>query len=113
MGTPYKMKKNGDLFTPCVEGRDRPACTEASAGTRDSLRQKEPLADEPGSGQPFLVGSWPFAENPGSGHAFLVGKRGGGGGIRTPETLTGLTVFKTAGLNRSPTPPQTNYIPQE
>ena len=31
---------------------------------------------------------------------------GGGGGIRTPETLTGLTVFKTAGFNRSPTPPQ-------
>ena len=30
---------------------------------------------------------------------------GGGGGIRTPETLTGLTVFKTAGFNRSPTPP--------
>src|SRR5271170_5256077 len=30
---------------------------------------------------------------------------GGGGGIRTPETLTGLTVFKTAGLNHSPTPP--------
>ena len=33
------------------------------------------------------------------------GLRGGGGGIRTPETLSGLTVFKTAGLNRSPTPP--------
>ena len=32
--------------------------------------------------------------------------RGGGGGIRTPETLTGLTVFKTAGFNRSPTPPE-------
>ena len=30
---------------------------------------------------------------------------GGGGGIRTPETLTGLTVFKTAGFNHSPTPP--------
>src|SRR5260370_8823989 len=30
---------------------------------------------------------------------------GGGGGIRTPETLSGLTVFKTAGFNRSPTPP--------
>jgi hypothetical protein len=33
--------------------------------------------------------------------------RGGGGGIRTPETLSGLTVFKTAGFNRSPTPPST------
>ena len=30
---------------------------------------------------------------------------GGGGGIRTPETLSGLTVFKTAGFNHSPTPP--------
>ena len=30
---------------------------------------------------------------------------GGGGGIRTPGTLSGPTVFKTAGLNRSPTPP--------
>jgi hypothetical protein len=32
---------------------------------------------------------------------------GGGGGIRTPETLSSLTVFKTAGFNRSPTPPFT------
>ena len=32
-------------------------------------------------------------------------RTGGGGGIRTPETLSGLTVFKTAGFNRSPTPP--------
>jgi hypothetical protein len=31
---------------------------------------------------------------------------GGGGGIRTHETLSGLTVFKTAGVNRFPTPPQ-------
>ena len=31
--------------------------------------------------------------------------RGGGGGIRTHETLSGLTVFKTAGVNRFPTPP--------
>ncbi len=30
---------------------------------------------------------------------------GGGGGIRTPETLTGLTVFKTAAFNHSATPP--------
>ncbi len=30
---------------------------------------------------------------------------GGGGGIRTPEALSSLTVFKTAGFNRSPTPP--------
>jgi hypothetical protein len=32
-------------------------------------------------------------------------EHGGGGGIRTPETLSSLTVFKTAGFNRSPTPP--------
>ena len=32
-------------------------------------------------------------------------KSGGGGGIRTPVTLSGQTVFKTAGFNRSPTPP--------
>ena len=30
---------------------------------------------------------------------------GGGGGIRTHETLSGLTVFKTAGVNHFPTPP--------
>src|SRR5271163_1614475 len=30
---------------------------------------------------------------------------GGGGGIRTPGALSGPTVFKTAGFNRSPTPP--------
>ena len=35
----------------------------------------------------------------------ISGYGGGGGGIRTPETLSGLTVFKTAGFNRSPTPP--------
>ena len=40
---------------------------------------------------------WEQRENPG-----LVG---GGGGIRTHETLSGLTVFKTAGVNRFPTPP--------
>lgn len=30
---------------------------------------------------------------------------GGGGGIRTPETLSGLTVFKTACFSLSHTPP--------
>jgi hypothetical protein len=30
---------------------------------------------------------------------------GGGRGIRTPGTLAGTTVFKTAGINRSPIPP--------
>jgi hypothetical protein len=37
---------------------------------------------------------------------------GGGGGIRTPETLSGLTVFKTAGFNRSPTPPS-SILPEK
>ena len=30
----------------------------------------------------------------------------GGGGIRTPETLTRLTVFKTVAFSRSATPPR-------
>ena len=30
---------------------------------------------------------------------------GGGRGIRTPGALSGTTVFKTAGFNRSPIPP--------
>lgn len=38
---------------------------------------------------------------------------GGGGGIRTPVTLTGQTVFKTAGFNRSPTPPRTECLQLE
>ena len=39
-------------------------------------------------------------------------ENGGGRGIRTPEPLAGLTVFKTAGFNRSPIPPVLlfNYI---
>ena len=45
----------------------------------------------------FLPGSKGTRENP--------RLTGGGGGIRTPETLSSLTVFKTAGFNRSPTPP--------
>ena len=35
----------------------------------------------------------------------IPGLSGGGGGIRTHETLSSLTVFKTAGVNRFPTPP--------
>ena len=31
---------------------------------------------------------------------------GGGRGIRTPGTLSGTTVFKTAGINHSPIPPR-------
>jgi hypothetical protein len=44
-----------------------------------------------------------MSESAGRGRDLL--SDGGGGGIRTPETLSGLTVFKTAGFNRSPTPP--------
>jgi hypothetical protein len=37
----------------------------------------------------------------------VIGRGNGGGrGIRTPGTLSGTTVFKTAGINRSPIPPQ-------
>jgi hypothetical protein len=35
-----------------------------------------------------------------------AGLAGGGGGIRTHETLSGLTVFKTVVFDRSTTPPQ-------
>jgi hypothetical protein len=35
---------------------------------------------------------------------------GGGRGIRTPGTLSGTTVFKTAGINRSPIPPRREAI---
>src|SRR5712692_317347 len=35
----------------------------------------------------------------------LLNRHGGGGGIRTPEALSSLTVFKTAAFNRSATPP--------
>jgi hypothetical protein len=37
-------------------------------------------------------------------------KFGGGGGIRTHETLSGLTVFKTAAFNHSATPPMLTRI---
>ena len=33
-------------------------------------------------------------------------KYGGGRGIRTPDPLSRITVFKTAGFNRSPIPPE-------
>ena len=39
------------------------------------------------------------------GEALYRTVQSGEGGIRTPETLSGLTVFKTAGFNHSPTPP--------
>ena len=35
----------------------------------------------------------------------FIGLIGGGGGIRTHETLTGLTVFKTVAIDHSATPP--------
>jgi hypothetical protein len=36
-------------------------------------------------------------------------KVGGGRGIRTPETLSGSTVFKTAAINRSAIPPRAAF----
>jgi hypothetical protein len=39
------------------------------------------------------------------GEALYRTVQSGEGGIRTPETLSGLTVFKTAGFNHSPTSP--------
>ena len=36
---------------------------------------------------------------------FIARFNGGGGGIRTPEALSSLTVFKTAAFNHSATPP--------
>ena len=41
-----------------------------------------------------------------------VGRLAGGGrGIRTPGALSGTTVFKTAGINRSPIPPRQEGYP--
>jgi hypothetical protein len=37
-------------------------------------------------------------------------KTGGGAGIRTPGTRKSSTVFKTAALNHSATPPQPGHI---
>ena len=35
---------------------------------------------------------------------------GGGGGIRTPVTFNRKTVFKTAAINRSATPPRVKLL---
>jgi hypothetical protein len=40
----------------------------------------------------------------------LRGNSGGGGGIRTHETLSRLPVFKTGAFNRSATPPDARLI---
>jgi hypothetical protein len=59
---------------------------------------REPRTPQKSSGVRLtLHREWEQRENP--------GLSGGGGGIRTHETLSGLTVFKTAGVNRFPTPP--------
>src|SRR5579864_6276854 len=44
-------------------------------------------------------------KRPEAGWAGLCDGSGGGGGIRTPGTLAGPTVFKTARFDRSRTPP--------
>ncbi len=41
-----------------------------------------------------------------NGERWLQKGIGGGRGIRTPGTFSGTTVFKTAGINRSPIPPR-------
>ena len=38
-----------------------------------------------------------------------TGRSGGGTGIRTPERVSPLTVFKTAAFDRSAIPPQDDY----
>jgi hypothetical protein len=38
-------------------------------------------------------------------YSSLMGLLGGGGGIRTPGALAGTTVFKTAAIDHSATPP--------
>ncbi len=45
--------------------------------------------------------------------SYALQKNGGGAGIRTPGTLSGTAVFKTAAINRSATPPffQFNHEP--
>jgi hypothetical protein len=48
--------------------------------------------------QRLLISDWTLLE-------VLVRADGGGRGIRTPEPLSRLTVFKTAGFNHSPIPP--------
>ena len=52
----------------------------------------------------------PRADQPWAGNHLGISpnaKYGGGGGIRTPETFAGLTVFKTVPFDRSGTPPYT------
>src|SRR5579863_170444 len=56
-----------------------------------------PIQRSRGPASKFLGDKWELADS--------RRPAGGGGGIRTHETLSGLTVFKTAGVNRFPTPP--------
>ena len=52
-------------------------------------------------------GTTELVKTNGSWHEGLLwGQTGGGRGIRTPGTLSGTTVFKTVGINRSPIPPR-------
>lgn len=44
--------------------------------------------------------------------SFGFAQAGGWGGIRTPETLAGLPVFKTGAFNRSATHPVTAHCPE-
>ena len=54
--------------------------------------------------------SWMFEGQTHAGMKDLGRLNGGGRGIRTPGTLSGTTVFKTAGINHSPIPPQSGKV---
>jgi hypothetical protein len=89
-GVPHSLDDNGALVpTNSVPN--------GSSGGKDPAALKQP--------------SWPKSVTYVSGTICHLCLRagpmsyGGGGGIRTPVTLSGQTVFKTAGFNHSPTPP--------
>ena len=68
-------------------------CGELRFGTQSALESRE--GDD--------------VESPGVTDSFSE-TRGGGGGIRTPGTVSGTAVFKTAAFNRSATPPEFQCI---
>jgi hypothetical protein len=88
-----------------------PAKVHLARRSREMWRSSR-LVDRRRKGQPYSPASncSIYARNPYSSPEQLEqrendGLVGGGGGIRTHETLSGLTVFKTAGVNHFPTPP--------
>src|SRR6185295_10550615 len=73
-----------------------PVCAVAGDGQRNRLRLG------PG-GREDQCGGEERQSQPSSGTGAKVG---GGRGIRTPDTLSGTTVFKTAAINHSAIPPK-------